>query len=706
MSRKTIYNKNISAPAEITNEEYESVGASKFQLGDSRRFFLGANDFEVYTEPSTGTKLVEGVDYQLLDLDANLSTLCAKPVFSSLIILNSEYQNCKLYLNYRCVLSQLDAKQMNAMQLQIDANKSLNETQSAILTDHELRITANTNKDTEQDSSIAEIIATNTIQDEAHAAHVSNSEIHVTAADKARWDGKANTHLVDNITARDALSGLNINDVVFVKDDGDGKRAGYYYNGAEASVLWEKFSDPDWENVSLEWSAIENVPQVLNDLADDGSGKLLYKGSAIGESGSSPDWTDIENVPQVLNDFSDDGTGLKYKGADIGTGGGESTPSPAVTNLVNNSKVFVDPVIYNTVLTNNATPLQWSAIANNGTDVYASIANYNAGGGAGIYKLNKSTGIFEIYYAHDQANIFGIACVGNDLYYCTGNGNPNGGYIYKQTNYTGDFVSLNVPIKYWTAMCTNGKDLYLAALSDDLYKLPNCTGNLVAQNAGVKNWSCVAANENDDVYAGVDMGDIYYKPSGSSIYTAMGQTSRSYSGLYVYNYDTIFACAQNEGIYVRANGYGNFAQSKAIAQPVKGVTVLNDTLYACAQSQGIYTALVVRGTDIYSTKEVPTNDYWLGHRVYRKVINFGALPNATIKSVAHGIPTPYTTKSVTGIASNGIDELTLPHTNPGNVARSIYAHIRRTDNTVVVGVGVDRSAYNAYITIEYIKANL
>lgn len=39
-------------------------------------------------------------------------------------------------------------------------------------------------------------------------------------------------------------------------------------------------------------------------------------------------------------------------------------------------------------------------------------------------------------------------------------------------------------------------------------------------------------------------------------------------------------------------------------------------------------------------------------------------------------------------------------------ALSIYVHIRRTDNTVVVGVGVDRSAYNAYITIEYIKANL
>jgi len=345
MSRKTIYNKNISAPAEITNEEYESVGASKIQLGDSRRFFLGANDFEVYTEPSTGTKLVEGVDYQLLDLDANLSTLCAKPVFSSLIILNSEYQNCKLFLNYRCVLSQLDAKQMNAMQLQIDANKSLNETQSAILTDHESRITANTVKNTDQDNLIAEIINKNTAQDEAHEAHVNNSEIHVTAADKSRWDGKANTYLVDNIAARDALTGLNINDVVFVKDDGDGKRAGYYYNGAEASVLWEKFSDPDWENVSLDWSALENIPQVLNDLSDNGSGELLYKGSAIGGE-ETPDWSNIENIPQVLNDLSDNGSGeLLYKGSAVGGGtiisGIDSDYT--LSTLTQNTKLYFEP---------------------------------------------------------------------------------------------------------------------------------------------------------------------------------------------------------------------------------------------------------------------------------------------------------------------------------------------------------------------------
>jgi hypothetical protein len=42
--------------------------------------------------------------------------------------------------------------------------------------------------------------------------------------------------------------------------------------------------------------------------------------------------------------------------------------------------------------------------------------------------------------------------------------------------------------------------------------------------------------------------------------------------------------------------------------------------------------------DSFNTIEVATNKYWIdGKRVYRKTINFGALPNNTVKSVAHGL---------------------------------------------------------------------
>jgi len=61
---------------------------------------------------------------------------------------------------------------------------------------------------------------------------------------------------------------------------------------------------------------------------------------------------------------------------------------------------------------------------------------------------------------------------------------------------------------------------------------------------------------------------------------------------------------------------------------------------------------------------------------------------------------------IKAIKAKLMNEIPLPHTNPILNTYAINVYIKRTDNTVVVGTGIDRSAYNAYITIEYIKANL
>ena len=42
--------------------------------------------------------------------------------------------------------------------------------------------------------------------------------------------------------------------------------------------------------------------------------------------------------------------------------------------------------------------------------------------------------------------------------------------------------------------------------------------------------------------------------------------------------------------------------------------------------------------DLFSTEEVKTNEIWTdGKPIYRKVIDFGTLPNNNLKSVAHNI---------------------------------------------------------------------
>lgn len=90
--------------------------------------------------------------------------------------------------------------------------------------------------------------------------------------------------------------------------------------------------------------------------------------------------------------------------------------------------------------------------------------------------------------------------------------------------------------------------------------------------------------------------------------------------------------------------------------------------------------------------------------VYRKVINFGALPAAT-KSVNHNITCTATTTftRIYGAASNttGLAYLPLPYANP-TAANNISIDVSSTQVTVTTGI--DRTAYNVcYIVLEYMQ---
>jgi hypothetical protein len=118
-------------------------------------------------------------------------------------------------------------------------------------------------------------------------------------------------------------------------------------------------------------------------------------------------------------------------------------------------------------------------------------------------------------------------------------------------------------------------------------------------------------------------------------------------------------------------------------------------------------AKLSRGNDIsYSTDEQFTGKYWIdGRPVYQKTINFGALPNATQKLVAHGISNLDYTIDVWGIALNPNSAshsiLTVPAPSTSTNVVTVYT----TDTNVGVTTGGDRSAYTiCYITIVYVKS--
>ena len=99
-----------------------------------------------------------------------------------------------------------------------------------------------------------------------------------------------------------------------------------------------------------------------------------------------------------------------------------------------------------------------------------------------------------------------------------------------------------------------------------------------------------------------------------------------------------------------------------------------------------------------------SNEYPAFRQVFRKVINFGALPNAASKSVAHGIAinSSYTFTRIYATASDvgALSYIPIPYASPTS-ANNIELSVNST--TVTINSGINRSNYTVcYVILEYI----
>lgn len=95
--------------------------------------------------------------------------------------------------------------------------------------------------------------------------------------------------------------------------------------------------------------------------------------------------------------------------------------------------------------------------------------------------------------------------------------------------------------------------------------------------------------------------------------------------------------------------------------------------------------------------EYRTTERWNGEAVYSKLINFGAMPNASEKIIGHGVSgmkQPLSV-SVTAYKSNWAFTLPSSHTNEASVLLNT--------NGVQITTTIDRSEYTAYALIKYTK---
>ena len=106
---------------------------------------------------------------------------------------------------------------------------------------------------------------------------------------------------------------------------------------------------------------------------------------------------------------------------------------------------------------------------------------------------------------------------------------------------------------------------------------------------------------------------------------------------------------------------------------------------------------------LYDTSERVVGIYTDGKPLYKKVINFGALPNAKSKEVAHGITNINASsfKLVQAFANRPNDTITIPFLNLTSLSGAINLLVTTTN--VKITTGEDRSNSTAFVYLYYTK---
>lgn len=105
----------------------------------------------------------------------------------------------------------------------------------------------------------------------------------------------------------------------------------------------------------------------------------------------------------------------------------------------------------------------------------------------------------------------------------------------------------------------------------------------------------------------------------------------------------------------------------------------------------------------YSTTEALTGGTWIdGKVIYRKVINYGAMPNNSSKTVAHGISNLQRMIDISAIMGTSSAWRLLPYSPPDSLANSVQ--ISSDGGNVWTQTGSSAwTTYSAYIILEYTK---
>ena len=128
------------------------------------------------------------------------------------------------------------------------------------------------------------------------------------------------------------------------------------------------------------------------------------------------------------------------------------------------------------------------------------------------------------------------------------------------------------------------------------------------------------------------------------------------------------------------------------------------TTYDCKDAAARAEIATLQAQGAYSTEEVNTGKRWINNKpIYRKVVNFGTLPNNAHKTVPHGISNVENFISVTGWTKNPSDNVNfnLPFVSPGS---DYCVSLDISGDNIDVQTARNRTSFTiSYVILEYTK---
>lgn len=180
----------------------------------------------------------------------------------------------------------------------------------------------------------------------------------------------------------------------------------------------------------------------------------------------------------------------------------------------------------------------------------------------------------------------------------------------------------------------------------------------------------------------------------------------------------LIADSDQYGAFVQTTQVWDVAQVEDVDVNSKEFKELLIRLYQ--QINNISNVLNIKDTGQYQLSEFITGQLFFSNpalssdtlqvaidrQVIRKVINFGALPNAATKSVAHGInctsATSFTAIYGASTDPSGLNYIPLPYASP-TLINNIELKLTGTNVTIITGS--NRSNFTiTYIVLEYIQS--